>query len=147
MKKIGKEVLFLRTSEGNPRNGEGTFARLKDGSILHVYTQYYGESWIDEATARLAAVVSTDEGETWSDPYVILQNDKDSRNYMSPSLLRLPNGKLGLFFLRKVVSDEGEVGVGGERILCMPVFAYSEDEGKPGATTFSAPTSRDIIAE
>ena len=130
MKTIGKEVAFLKTGEGNPRNGEGTFARLNDGSILHVYTQYYGESWIDEATARLAAVRSFDEGESWSDPYVILQNDKGARNYMSPSLLRLPNGKLGMFFLRKEVSEIGEVGVGGERILCMPVFVYSEDEGE-----------------
>ena len=34
MKKIGKQVLFLSTSEGNPRNGEGSFIRLKDGAIL-----------------------------------------------------------------------------------------------------------------
>ena len=25
MKKIGREVLFLKAQEGNPRNGEGTF--------------------------------------------------------------------------------------------------------------------------
>ena len=130
MKKIGKEVGFLNTSENNQRNGEGTFARLRDGSIIYVYTAYFGESWIDEATARLAAVVSHDEGESWSDPYIILDRDPGARNYMSPSILRLPNGDLGLFFLRKEVSDKGEVGVGGERILCMPVFSYSKDEGK-----------------
>ena len=130
MKTIGKEVAFLRTNEGNPRNGEGSFARLKDGSISHVYTQYYGESWIDEATARLAAVISHDEGESWSEPFVILDTDKGARNYMSTSLLRLPNGDLGLFFLRKEVSEDGEIGVGGERILCMPAFVYSKDEGK-----------------
>ena len=39
MKKIGHEVLFLGTSENNPRNGEGTFVRLADGGILYAYTQ------------------------------------------------------------------------------------------------------------
>ena len=34
MKKIGKEVLFLPTGDRNPRNGEGTFARLRDGRIM-----------------------------------------------------------------------------------------------------------------
>ena len=40
MKKIGKEVLFMSTSERNPRNGEGSLIRLKDGRILYAYTQY-----------------------------------------------------------------------------------------------------------
>ncbi len=129
MKKIGKEVAFLATSENNPRNGEGTFARLKDGGILHVYTQYFGDSWLDEATANLAAIVSYDEGETWSEPYIILKKDATARNYMSPSLLRLPNGELGMFFLRKEIGEGGEIAH-GESLFCMPVFTYSQDEGK-----------------
>lgn len=130
LKTVGKEVAFLRTKAGNPRNGEGTFARLKDGRILHVYTEYYGDSWIDEATAHLAAVVSSDEGETWSEPFVLLEKDETARNYMSPSLLRLPSGDLGLCFLRKEISDEGETAASDERILCMPVFSVSKDEGE-----------------
>ena len=43
MKKIGKEVLFLSTSEENPRNGEGCFIKAKDGRIMFVFTQYYGD--------------------------------------------------------------------------------------------------------
>ena len=61
MKKIGKEVLFLSTGEKNPRNGEGSLLRLKDGRILYAYTQYYGDSWQDHATARVAACYSSDE--------------------------------------------------------------------------------------
>ena len=34
MKKIGREVLFLNSKENNPRNGEGTFLRLKNGNIV-----------------------------------------------------------------------------------------------------------------
>ena len=38
MKKVGKEVLFLATKENNPRNGEGTFIRLRDGRIMFAYS-------------------------------------------------------------------------------------------------------------
>ena len=129
MKKIGKEVAFLKIKEGNPRNGEGTFIRLKDGSILHVYTEYFGDSWADHATAKLSAVVSHDEGETWSAPYVLLDKDDGAQNYMSPSLLRLPNGDIGMVFLRKEEKDTG-LSLGNTKYVCMPVFAYSKDEGK-----------------
>ena len=61
MKKIGREVLFLKTGKGNPRNGEGSFIRLKDGRIMYAYTQYYGDDWNDHATARIAAYYSSDE--------------------------------------------------------------------------------------
>ena len=53
MKKIGREVAFLATSEKNPRNGEGSFLRLSDGRIMYAYTEYYGDSWEDHAIARL----------------------------------------------------------------------------------------------
>ena len=66
MKTIGREVHFLKTGAGNPRNGEGSFIRLLDGRILYAYTKYYGESGSDEATARIEAIYSADEGESWS---------------------------------------------------------------------------------
>ena len=123
MKKIGKEVLFLPASKDNPRNGEGTFARLLDGSIIAAYTHYYGDDWQDHATARICAVSSYDEGESWSEPTVLLEKDPNSQNIMSPSLIRLANGELGMIYLRKeVMPDKG--------ITCMPVFVSSSDEGK-----------------
>ena len=91
MKKIGKEVCFLLTGDNNPRNGECTFIRLKNGDILHVFTEYYGESYEDDGIAHLCATRSDDEGETWSERYLFLENDGGAKNYMSPSLLRLPN--------------------------------------------------------
>ena len=129
MKKIGKEVAFLNTGVDNPRNGEGTFARLQDGTILHVYTEYYGDTWADCSTARLSAVTSSDEGESWSAPYIIIERDETALNYMSPTLLRLPNGDLGMVILRKEAKDTG-ISVEGERYVCMPIFVYSKDEGK-----------------
>ena len=72
MKNIGKEVLFLATKENNPRNGEGTFVRLSDGRIMFAYTEYYGVDWDDDAIAHICACFSSDEGETWSKPRVII---------------------------------------------------------------------------
>ena len=129
MRKIGKEVAFIRTGANNPRNGEGTFVRLRDGSILHAYTEYYGESYEDDAIAHIAAVRSTDEGESWGKRFTLLKKDENAKNYMSPSLIRLPNGNLGLFFLRKEKNENG-LKFGDECCTCMPAFCYSEDEGK-----------------
>ncbi|MBQ9783793.1 MAG: exo-alpha-sialidase [Clostridia bacterium] len=122
MKKIGKEVLFLHTKEGNPRNGEGTFARLKDGRILHLYTEYYGTEWQDDAIAHLCACYSSDEGETWTEPTVLIEKEPSYENIMSPGLVRLKNGELGLTYLVKEK-------VKGTAITCMPVFRSSADEG------------------
>lgn len=129
MKKIGKEVLFLSTSKENPRNGEGCFIKAKDGRIMFVFTQYYGDSWDDHATARVAAIYSTDQGETWTAPEVLVEKGENDLNLMSISLLRMANGDLGLMYLRKFMKDE--------KLLCMPFLIRSSDEGK----TFSAPVS------
>ena len=127
MKKIGKQVLFLSTSETNPRNGEGSLIRLKNGNILYAYTQYYGDDWNDHATARVAGMISEDEGETWRDAGVLIKKDNDDLNIMSVSLLRMNNGDLGVFYLRKFMS--------GENLLCVPYLARSGDEGE----TFEEP--------
>lgn len=125
MKKIGREVLFLDSKKNNPRNGEGTFIRLKDGAILFVYSKFSGDDWADEAAADIAAFTSYDEGETWTDERIIFKHDENSRNYMCPSLLRMNNGDIGLVYLRKAKDSENGI----------PYIARSSDEGK----TFSEP--------
>ncbi len=123
MKQIGTGVLFLPAKAGNPRNGESTFARLNDGRILFAYTEYYGDSWEDHATARIAGCTSADEGETWAEPRILLEKDEAALNIMSPSLLRMGNGDLGMFYLRKE-------GMPGRGHTCMPMFRRSSDEGE-----------------
>ena len=127
MKKIGRQVLFLNTGAKNPRNGEGSLIRLKDGSIMYAYTQYYGDEGDDHATARIAACHSYDEGESWTDSRVLVAKDDEALNIMSVSLLRMQNGDLGVFYLRKSMK--------GEDLLCMPYLVRSADEGK----SFEAP--------
>lgn len=101
MKKIGREVSFMAPKENNPRNGEGTFIRLEDGSILYAYTGFTGDSWFDHMPSDIRGIYSYDEGETWSGDRILLGHDEASENFMCPSLLRMANGDMGLFYLRK----------------------------------------------
>ena len=127
MKQIGKEVCFLKTGVKNPRNGESSFLRLRDGRIMFIYTKYYGDDWTDHAIARLEAIYSADEGETWSESSILIEKDDEALNLMSASLIRLANGDIGVLYLRKSMKDK--------KLLCMPYFVRSSDEGK----TFSDP--------
>ena len=122
MKKIGKQVLFIGTEENNPRNGEGAFIRLNDGGIMYAYTEYIGNSWFDHANARITAVYSYDEGETWSEKHVLHEKKPSDMNLMSVSLMRMANGDIGLFFLKKTM-EEGLVN-------CKLHIIRSADEGK-----------------
>ena len=122
MKKIGKQVLMLSTGKENPRNGEGSFLRLNDGKIIYAYTQYFGDDWVDHATARIAYCYSDDDGESWIDGGTLLEKPDEALNIMSVSLLRMGNGDLGLFYLQKEMRDG--------TIYCNPVLRRSKDEGK-----------------
>lgn len=117
-------VLKLIPGTDNPRNSEGDFITLKDGRLLFIYTHYTGTSSSDHATAYLAGRFSSDKGKTWDkEDHLILANE-GKMNIMSVSLLRLQNGDIALFYLRKnSVSD------------CTPLLRVSKDE----AVTWSEP--------
>lgn len=132
-KRIGRQVGFLATGEDNPRNGEGSFLRLTDGGILHAYTAYFGEDYHDHCTANVCGVWSYDEGESWSEPRLLVPMPKDALNVMSVSLLRMQSGEIGMFYLQKELY-EGECIIRGK-------LSRSQDEGK----TWLLPT--DCIAD
>ena len=115
----GKEIsLRLEPKQGNPRNSEGDFITLKDKRILFIYTHFTGGTG-DNATAYLAGRYSSDSGITWTkEDEVILQNE-GGMNIMSVSLLRLDNGDIALFYLRK--NSESD---------CIPIMRTSSDEAK-----------------
>ena len=69
---IGKVVCELPPSKENRRNSEGSFITLKNGDILFAYSYYKGKSWADDADADIYAVKSSDNGETFSEPYLRL---------------------------------------------------------------------------
>ncbi|WP_037248365.1 exo-alpha-sialidase [Rhodopirellula baltica] len=95
-----EKVLRIEPRPGNGRNSEGDFVQLKDGRLLLVYTKFIGTG--DHAPAALVSRHSNDNGITWTteDDSVIERGDDDA-NLMSVSLLRLQDGRIGLFYIRK----------------------------------------------
>jgi sialidase-1 len=121
--------LSLPPRPGNPRNSEGSFVRLKDGRILFIYTHFTGGG-DDHSAAYLAGRSSGDGGETWTAEDEIILPNEAGLNVMSVSLLRLRDGAIALFYLRKNALDD-----------CRMVLRLSTDEGKTwGAPTLCMPT-------
>ena len=112
-------VLKLFSGKNNPRNSEGSFVTLRDGRIMFVYTRYYGKSWSDDASAVLAARYSEDGGRTWSRHDRTVVPREGACNVMSVSMLRLQDGRIGLFYLRKNSGQD-----------CREWLRTSRDEGE-----------------
>ena len=118
---FGKHILDLAPSQINNRNSEGSFIALKNGDILFVYTRYGGAGHYDHCTADLYGMISSDDGESFSDPFLVFScKDVGADNIMSVSLMRMENGDIGLFYLQKH----------NAHIYCLPFIARSADEGK-----------------
>jgi Neuraminidase (sialidase) len=116
-------VKLLPPGPGNPRNSEGAFVTLTDGRVLFVYTKFTGGG-ADHAEAHLASRVSSDGGFTWTEKDEVVLPNEGKQNVMSVSLLRLPDGRIALFYLRKDGPDD-----------CRLLMRTSADE----ARTWSAP--------
>lgn len=95
----------------NARNSEGAFIRQPDGGILFAYSHYSDNDWNDSARCDIAAVRSFDEGETWSEPEIIVNADAfDVRNIMSVSAVTGQDGCPGLYFVIKETSGNNTLG-------------------------------------
>ena len=112
-------TLELKPSAENCRNSEGDFALLKDGRVLFVYSHYVKGTGGDHDPAHLASRVSADGGRSWSAADELVVANEGGMNVMSVSTLRLKDGSLALFYLRK--DSEAD---------CRPVMRVSKDEGK-----------------
>lgn len=87
------------TGLGNPRNGEGDIAVLKDGRLLLVYSCWTASQGHDDAPAEIRGRFSKDGGRTWGPAFTMIPND--AMNLMSVSLLRLKNGELMMVYGRR----------------------------------------------
>ena len=115
------EHILKHSLPGNPRNSEGAFVKLANGTLYFAYSKYNGESGHDHATADIAAVISKDNGATWSEPVTVLKNSK--MNLMSVSLLRLQNGRIAMVYLEKSAIPGRE-----NFVDCRPKIVFSDDE-------------------
>ena len=120
LKKVGTQVLFLETDDTYVRKGEGAFIRLKNGDILHAYTEYYGGNIRDHGEACIAAVRSKDGGNTWQYEGVLIPKPEDAMNIMSVSFLRLQSGEILIFYMKKTLEDD--------IVCCRPIVRSSFDE-------------------
>lgn len=117
---LGRIVKDFAPSADNPRNSEGSFVTLKDGSVLFAYSRYSGGDSDDGAPADIYGCISTPDGEDFSPAFPVLTHGElDAVNLMSVSLIRMNNGDIGMFFLVK-----------RRPYQCIPHFMRSCDEGK-----------------
>lgn len=116
-------IPLLPPGPGNPRNSEGAFITLADHRLMFVYTHFTGGG-DDHSAAHLAARFSSDQGKTWTAEDLVVIPNEGQWNVMSVSLLRLADGRIALFYLRKQSATD-----------CRPVLRYSSDE----ARTWSEP--------
>ena len=94
---------MLPPGEGNPRNSEGDFAVLADGSILFAYSRYVGDSGHDDAPCNVAALISRDGGISFTpvQGFLATAAEHGAKNIMSVSLFRTGKGGLCLLYLCK----------------------------------------------
>lgn len=127
---LGTVVLELPPASGNPRNSEGTFLTLPDGEILFVYARYSGEDCADHAFADLWMARSRNGGKSFDEGQLLFScKEEQAVNIMSPTLLWMQNGDIGVFYLvrtthslmRMFLRRSGDQGKSwGERTLCTP---------------------------
>lgn len=122
---IGKIICDLRPNESNNRNSEGAFIKLKNGELLFAYTRYRSGGFEDHAAADIYGMISEDEGETFGRPFLLFScEDVDADNVMSVSLIRMKNGDIGMFYLKKKNTNDNTPNT------CIPYLSISSDEGK-----------------
>lgn len=97
-----KLVLDMDPKEGNGRNSEGSFIRLPDNSILFAYSRYTSDSAGDDDSCDIAAIRSFDEGETWTEPEILVEaKEFGVPNIMSVSCIYQKDGRIGIYFIAK----------------------------------------------
>lgn len=98
---LGKIVKDYPPKEGNRRNSEGAFIQTEDGRIAFVFSRFRGGKEDGDAS-DLAVAFSSDGGETFSKERVFLTPEEcDAVNLMSVSLLKMQDGSIGVFYLKK----------------------------------------------
>ncbi len=121
-------LLLAPASPQSPRQTEASIVALSDGRLLAAWSDFYGGKWGDHAPARILGRWSDDGGESWAPP-VVLQENLDSLNCMSASLLQLPGGRILLAFGRKC-HPPSSAGTADERPMLDAVIRISNDLGQ-----------------
>lgn len=133
---MGISNSFVTELDAFSRSASGAFLKLSDGRIMYAYNHFLGTGWNDDHPANIGCVLSNDGGYTWTEEgtdLVGLADHAGAVNVMTPSLLRMANGDIGLFYLvRKGFhdcrlylrrsNDEGRSW--GAAVCCIPAPGY-----------------------
>lgn len=120
----GRIILDLPPGENNPRNSEGAFITLKNGTIMFAYSRYDGDKGNDDASAYVAALYSYDGGESFKDERILfIKEEHGAKNLMSESIVRLDEDTIAFFYMVRMGFHD-----------LRAVIRISKDEGQ----TFSA---------
>lgn len=93
------ETVIAAATAESPRNSEGDLVAFDDGGLLAAWSEFYGGKQ-DDSAGRIRACRSDDGGQTWSEPWTMVENT-GQENVMSASFLKLDSKELLLFYLEK----------------------------------------------
>ena len=117
---LGKIILDLPPRENNPRNSEGAFIRLNNGTIMFAYSKFQGEKAGDDVSADIAVIYSYDDGESFCDEKILFTRaEHKAKNIMSVSAMRIDNDTIALFYMIRMGFHDTRA-----------VIRISKDEGK-----------------
>ena len=122
-----------------PRHDGASIIELKDGRLLLVWMEHTGGEMVgnDHAPGSIASMISHDEGLTWTDRKILVQNNPDDINIHFPCFLRLRSGEILFYYQRRHFLAPGAP-------QCSTSFlSKSTDEGQ----SFSTPWKHDIVQD
>lgn len=104
-----RHLTDIAPSQGNPRNSEGAFIKLKNGNTAFLYSRYAGTDPNDHAYAEIAMICY--DGKSFSEPKILVRPEKgtDETNCMSVSAARMNNGDAAVIYLVKHKGISSEV--------------------------------------
>ncbi len=130
-----KQVLgHIGPGTDNQRNSEGDFIQINEKQILFAYSRFKEKSFHDNAESDIAGIVLHNNAEKLDLSYSILKKASDMgvENLMSVSFLRMLNGDIGMFYIKKLPSVKSQIMLSrssdgcrtfyDDRICCPIVF-------------------------
>lgn len=111
----------LAPSSDNQRNSEGDFISIDNDKVLFAYSRFSGQNHHDHDPSNIATVVYDLNSYTFDSNAEIVKKASDFgvQNLMSVSLLRMLNGDIGMFYIKKLPNLKSQI-----------MLSRSNDNGK-----------------
>ncbi len=107
-----KQILgHIAPGTDNQRNSEGDFIQIDKNKVIFAYSRFREKSFHDNAESDIARIVLDTDSENLNLSYAILKKAKDMGvdNLMSVSFLRMQNGDIGMFYIKKLPGVKSQI--------------------------------------